>query len=491
MNRRLAWTLLAVLVPAAFAAGYWSSLRGLASGREGERKVLYYVDPMNPGFRSDKPGTAPCGMPLEPVLAEEEPAGNRAEARLASMPPGTVNVRPDRQQLIGMRVETVDRRPVTREMRLPGRVAPDERRVYRLYSVTEGWIREISPATTGSIVKADELLASYYSQEVLGPEAAYIYALEALDRFLASGTATPEQIELNRKNVRTNRQVLLNLGMGPTQIDEVARTREAAQTVQLRSPASGFVLSRNVSLGRWFDRTTELYVIADLSRVWILADAFEHEGSYVRPGMKAEVRLAGSSASLEATVSRVLPQFDPATRTLKVRLEADNPGFVLRPEMFVDVELPVTLEATLAVPSSAVLDSGLQRIVFVDRGEGFFEPRRVETGWRFGDLVEITSGLMPGERVVVSGNFYLDSESRMRLASADTSRAESRDPVCGMKVEEERARSSGLISTHAGRTYSFCSAGCKKSFDEAPERFLSSRGGAFPGPGENSGRDHD
>jgi len=170
----------------------------------------------------------------------------------------------------------------------------------------------------------------------------------------------------------------------------------------------------------------------------------------------------------------VLPEFDAATRTLKVRLEAANPGFQLRPGMFVDVTVPVELGPALTVPKDAVLDSGSRQLVFVDKGEGMFEPRRVTTGWRYAGRVEIVKGLMEGERIVTSGNFLLDSESRMRSAGADPLAEVSIDPICGMEVEHARAKARGLTSVHDGETIYFCNSGCKESFDQDPDRYETS-----------------
>ena len=181
-------------------------------------------------------------------------------------------------------------------------------------------------------------------------------------------------------------------------------------------------------MGQRFDRTTELYVVADLERIWILADAFGDDAEHLDPGTRAEVRLVGRTDSTPAVVSQVLPQFDPATRTLKVRLEASNPRFALRPDMFVDVAVRITLPPALVVPDAAVSDSGLQKTVFVVRGEGVFERRPVKTGWRAGGFVEVVDGVAEGERVAVSGNFLLDSESRMRLAGGDSADAVPRPP---------------------------------------------------------------
>lgn len=201
-------------------------------------------------------------------------------------------------------------------------------------------------------------------------------------------------------------------------------------------------------------------------------------------------------------MSETVPQFDPATRTLKIRLEADNPDYELRPDMFVDVELPVRMPSGLSVPLDAVLDSGTQKRVFVDRDNGFFEPRQVETGWRFGDRIEIVKGLAAGERVVTSGTFLVDSESRLKLAAAGVSglqtdvakqhttieasdhpggasqaqadAARAKDPTCGMDVDKKNATASGNLLAYSGTTYYFYSSACEEKFQKEPERYLAS-----------------
>jgi Cu(I)/Ag(I) efflux system membrane fusion protein len=198
------------------------------------------------------------------------------------------------------------------------------------------------------------------------------------------------------------------------QREELARTRKVPNTIQIVSPVDGFVLARNVSPGLKFDRGFEFYRIADLRRVWVLADVFLQDAQQVHAGMRAQVLLREQHISLPAVITDILPQFDAVSRTLKIRLELDNPGFVLRPDMFVDVNLPVALPSSIVVPADAVIDSGLSKTVFVETGAGSFEQRQVQTGWRDGDRVEIVSGLSPGERIAVSGTFFLDSESRMR-----------------------------------------------------------------------------
>jgi YHS domain-containing protein len=221
-------------------------------------------------------------------------------------------------------------------------------------------------------------------------------------------------------------------------------------------------------LGQSFDPLEDLFTIADLDRVWVLADAFEGQEQFFKPGTRAIVAQPGAGRRFAAVVSAVPPRFDAATRTLKVRLDVANPGLLLRPDMLVDVELPVEIGPAIFVPKEAVLDSGTRRLVFVEQAEGVFVPRTVRTGRRLGEQVEIVGGLMEGEKVVTAGNFLLDSESRMRAAGASAAGA-ALDPICGMEVEETKARAQGLVSGHGGSTWFFCSAGCKQAFDRDPK----------------------
>jgi multidrug efflux pump subunit AcrA (membrane-fusion protein)/YHS domain-containing protein len=413
-------------------------------------------------------------MRLEPVYTDGDsslqPAGGGP-----SLPPGAVTVSPDRQQLIGIRIEEAQRRSGEHEMRLAGKVAVDENRTFTVNAAVDGWVREVFPISTGSMVSQDQSLATFYSKEFLPAQQNFFYALNSLDRVQKSEFGGPEQISLTNVQVWSNEDTLEGLGMGQTQIKELARTRKYSRNIVIRAPAAGFVLARNVSTGQRFQRGQELYRIADLRRVWILADVFGGEARYIRPGQRARVSLAGGDNVFRAMVSEVLPRFDPDTRTLKVRLELDNPSYALRPDMFVDVVFPVELPPAVTVPVDAVIDSGLRKTVYLDRGNGYFEPRVVETGWRLGDRVQITKGLEPGEHVVISGNFLIDSESRMRLTPASAASmaektAAEKDPVCGMDVDPKNPKA--VKTEHGGKTWYFCSDHCKKSFQADPGKYL-------------------
>jgi RND family efflux transporter MFP subunit len=281
--------------------------------------------------------------------------------------------------------------------------------------------------------------------------------------------------------------------MSDAQIQEMAETRLLPESINIVSPVDGFILARNISPGQHFEHSTEFYRIADLSRIWIVADIVGNEAQQFRPRSAVRVALSRGGKTLTARVSNVLPEVDPSTRTMKLRLEAENPGYVLRPDMFVDVELPMARPAGLTVPVDAVIDSGKEQRVYVERSAGMFEPRTVQVGWRFGDRVEIVKGLSEGERVVSSGTFLVDSESRLKSVQpapaapkqepqqklapkSNTGTAVSansvKDAACGMTIDKAKAVEEGHTVTRDGVTYYFCSDRCKRKFSEQPDHYL-------------------
>jgi RND family efflux transporter MFP subunit len=322
--------------------------------------------------------------------------------------------------------------------------------------------------TIGTLVKRSEVLATLYAPEVLTTAQGYLVALNAVERLT---TQDPNQIAAATSNLQRAEEALRSLGVSEGQIEELRAKRVSAPIITIASPVDGFILQRNVLVGQRVDRGSELYRIADLRRAWIFADVYENQLPFIQSGMKALVTAAQQNRQYQATVSAAQSIFDEATRTMKVRLETENPGFVLKPGMFVDVAFSIEMPATLAVPADAIVDTGLRKTLFVDRGNGFFEPRQIETGWRIGDQVEITKGLMPGERIVLSGTFLMDSESRMKAAAQGVFGAAVTDPVCGMEVDQKRAAAAGRKSEYNGATYYFCADDCKKQFDAAPGRF--------------------
>ena len=466
------------LAAVSFLGGSWYNNRK-TGGTQAGQQTLYYACPMHPHYKSEQPGDCPsCGMRLEPVYA-----GQAASSSSASLP-GAVHVSPEQQQLLGVRVAPAGMASGASQVRTVGRVVADERKIRYLTAAVDGWIEETFGNTTGAKVAKDELLATFYSPQGTSAQLAYINSLGYLSQFPAQ--EGPSRNLAASFTAQTALDGLRALGMSAAQIDALKNERQLAQSIRITSPAAGIVLARNVAPGKWIAKGTELYQIADLGQVWVLADLFENEARYVRPGQRVTVRYQGMSFAAKA--SEVTPQFDPATRTLKARFEAENPGYTLRPDMFVDVELHVSLPDAVTVPVDAVIDSGLKKTVYVAKGGGSFQPRLVETGWRFGDRIEITKGLLEGEQIAVSGNFLLDSESRMRTTTGpgdqgtggQGDRATRRpgdvviDPVCGMEISPAKAAGN---SEYKGTTYYFCSSQCKKDFDRNPEAVLKGKKG--------------
>ena len=440
-----------VLAAAGFGGGYWYAKRARADTAQtgpGGRKILYWHDPMHPSYKSDKPGIAPdCGMRLEPVYADEARGAARAEKKVAyyrdpqdpnyrsdkpginpetgndlvpfydEPAPGTINVSAERLQLIGVKFGTVESASTEHTIRAVGRVAFDETRISRINSKIEGWVEQLFADHVAQPVRAGEPLLTIYSPEMLASQQEYLLALRSRD--VLAGSTVPGVKSHTDSLIEASRRRLELFDISPAQIEQVRSTGKPVRTVTIHSPVSGIITERKVYPRMRIGPEMELYTIADLSRVWVLADVFEYEARNIRVGMPATVNLANIGGALVAArVSHILPEVEPQTRTLKVRLDLPNPGQRLRPDMFVDVDFRIARGAAVSVPTEAVLDTGMKKTVYVDRGNGSLEPRQVQTGARFGDRVEIVSGLRAGERIVVSGNFLIDSESQMKAAAA-------------------------------------------------------------------------
>jgi RND family efflux transporter MFP subunit len=402
-----------LILSAGFAAGA-AYMRWRAPGQEasavpnGNRKILYWQDPMHPSYRSDKPGIAPdCGMRLEPVY----------ESDAANVPPDSVHIPAEKQQLIGVTYGTAEKASAAGVIRAVGKIAADETRISQVHSKIEGWIEEVNVDFVGKFVRRGDPLLTIYSPEMLASQQEFLLALEARETMRSSRTeGVADQMQ---SLVEASRRRLELWDLSGAQIDQAAASRQPVKTITLYSPATGYVTERNAFPGRKIDSNTALYTIVDLSRVWVMADIFEYEMGSIRPGQFALVKppyLPGMA--FRARVDYIQPQVDSMIRTLKARLNAENPGLHLKPDMAVDVEFQTHTGAVLSVPSEAVLDSGERKTVFVDLGGGYLQARQVETGRRIGDRIEITRGLTAGERIVTSGVFLIDSESRLKSAAA-------------------------------------------------------------------------
>ncbi len=469
-----------VLAAGLFFAGYVARQPQTVGSTDSVKPVaVTYTCPMHPQYTSDRPGDCPlCGMRLEPVAS----AGSKGQPALPAS--DAVVVERASRELIGIRTDEVRLQSSSDVLRVPGRIAVDQQRLYRIIAAADGWIVRLGDNTVGRFVKQDQLLGAYYTKDLLSAERLFLLSIPANEP-LPSLTKDFSQASI-RTSGSANPQFpidsLRGLGMDDLQIDEIHQSRTASPQVNIYSPAAGFVLERNVAPRQRFDKGAELYRIADITRVWVWTDIFEKDRQFLKPGAEATVVYQGRR--LKARMSDALPQFDQQSRTLKTRFELDNPGNLLQPDMFVDVELDVRMPPAMTVPADAVFDSGRRKTVFVDLGNGRYEARRVETGWRLGDRVEVTRGLMGGERVVASANFLLDSESRMKAASAGILNPES-DPVCGMEVDAKKAAAAGRTTTHDGHTHYFCSDECRKKFEAEPAKYVE-REGHQPAPAPTS-----
>jgi RND family efflux transporter MFP subunit len=429
-----------------FGYGRWYSTR---SAPKAGRKILYYVDAMHPWYKSDKPGIAPdCGMKLEPVYADgtmgtarevptrkilryrdpQDPAytsdkpglnpatGNKLEPVYADQAPtpDAIRISAEKQQLIGIRYGTPEWSSEGQAIRFAGRIVPDETRVTRVHAKVDGWIERVSVDFTGQLIQRGQPLLTLYSPELLASQQELLLATKA--KGLMQHSSMAESAVNSAALVEAARHRLELWDLSRSEMDEIERSGKPIKSITLYSPAGGYVTSRNAFPSQRVTPETELYAITDLSRVWVMADVFEADAPQIRLGQAATIILPGTSSTLPARVAYVQPQIDRATRTLKVRLELANPGLRLKPDMFVDVLMQIGAGRRLTVPTEAVLDSGTTKTVFLGLGNGFFEPRQVETGQRIGDRVEIVKGLRPGERIVISAAFLLNSESQLKSA---------------------------------------------------------------------------
>ena len=442
-----------LVAAALLSAGYFAG-RGLhpvsleplvVKASSGPHAVLYYVDPMHPAYRSEHPGTAPdCGMDLVPVYAGAEPTRVTGGVRLS----------PGQEQAIRLQTEVVQAASAAHIVHTAGRVTPDESRTYRISAGVDGWVRRVFSDRTGTQVKRGQALAAFYSKDISAPQQAYLYALDSSEHLKLAPPTQAQSLDLATQQLSTASDNLQFVGMGQTQMQELSRTRREFFDINLTAPAGGQILERHVDVGQRFMKGELLYRIANLDRVWVVADIQQADEAIFGATAKARIRLEGRPP-LEAQVASTPPQFDEQGRTGKLRLEVNNPLGVLIPGSIVSVDLEARVRPALTVHAGAVLDSGTKSRVFLALGGGEYELRDVETGWQEGDRVEIRSGLKQGDRVVTTGAFLLDSESRMKSSTTQVADAE-----CGMKIERSAARRLEGKDT----TYYFCSEGCERKY---------------------------
>lgn len=374
-----------------------------------ERKILYWYDPMHPSYTSDKPGIAPdCGMKLVPKYADEMEA-------MKDMAPGTIRLSTEKQQMIGVRTEEAKIVSLKKTIRTVGRIDYDETRIARVHTKIPGWIEKVYVDYVGQIVKKGQPLFTIYSPELVATQEEFLLALKARGQLVESRF---EEVARGAESLLASTRRRLELwDITDEQIERLARTGEVQKTLTLYAPVDGVVLKRNAYEQMRITADTNVYEIADLSTIWVYADIYEYEMPLIKEGQPATMKLAYfPGETFRGKIVYVYPYLEGKTRTLKVRMEFPNPDLKLRPDMYADVEIDVPLGKSLVVSEEAVIDTGMRQFVFVDRGNGYFEPRDVKLGLKVDDHYQILEGLKPGERVVTSANFLIDSESRLSAA---------------------------------------------------------------------------
>ena len=370
-----------------------------------DRKILYWVAPMNPTYIRHKPGKSPMGMDLVPVYADQVSAGP------------TIHIDPVTLQDMGVKTATVKRETLTKAIRAVGIVTYKEPQQYSINSKIGGWVERLDVDETGQFVKKGQPMLEIYSPDLVSAQQEYLLALHG--EATLKGSPFPEIAQGGKSLLAASYRRLKYWDISDRQIAELKKTGKVRKTLTLYAPYSGIVTVKRVNEGMSVKAGMELFQISDISSVWVDAEVYEYELPWLKPGQDARVEFPYTpQKSLTGKISFIYPYVDPKTRTTRVRLSFPNPGDDLKPNMYVNVHLQAQkVENALVVPTDAILDSGIKQTVFVALGDGKFEPRQVKVGLQGDDgMTQILQGLAPGEQVVIDGEFMLDSESQLKEA---------------------------------------------------------------------------
>ena len=431
MNNKIIFTTALTLI-IGVAAGYL-----LASTKEigsqvsveqaaSEKKPLFYRNPMNPNVTSPLPSKDQMGMDYIPVYADGG-AGS-------DMPAGTVTIDPVTEQNIGVRTAIAERKTLSRTIRSVGRITYNEERVTRLHPKVEGWVEKLFIDKTGERVKKDTMLLSIYSPQLMATEEEYLLALNNAESLKESPFKDIRDGAASLK--RSARERLELFDVPAHQIEELERTRKVKKNLHIHSPFDGVIMKIGAREGQRITPQTELYMIADLSKIWTIVDLYEDDMPWVRVGDMAEMKVSGvPGKTFTGKVTYIYPYLEAKTRTVKIRLEFDNHDFELKPEMFANVTVKASKKIdAVVIPSEAIIRTGAREQVFVRHGAGKFEPRIVTVGISADGETQIIDGVKAGEEVVASSQFLIDSESKLREATAKMLEASESKPEMKMDM---------------------------------------------------------
>jgi RND family efflux transporter MFP subunit len=375
------------------------------SGQSGEKKIAYYKDPMHPWYTSEKPGKAPdCGMDLVPVYEGE------SDAKGIKIDPTTV-------QNIGVKVEDVVKRKLNKVIRTIGKIDYDERRVFSVNSKVMGWVEKLYVDYTGKLVRKGEPMMDLYSPELVTTQEEYLQALNYQKKLQRS--SLEEAKKGSDDLIQSARRRLLNWDIPESEIQALEQRGAPKKTMTIYSPADGIVMEKMVRPGQNVMVGMELYKIADLSTVWVLADIYQYELPWIRLGQSVDIELSYlPGRSFKGTITYIYPYLSEETKTAKVRIQVHNTASIdLKPDMFATVKIlsPLSLEAVV-VPDQAIIRSGERNIAVIALGGGYFDPREVKLGVQSEGYVQVLDGIKEGEKIVISSQFLIDSESNLKAA---------------------------------------------------------------------------
>jgi len=361
---------------------------------------------------SEHEGHTPDAVPPE---AKPETAGEQETP--------TIEIPPEKQQLIGVKIAEVSVKPLRKIIRTVGRIEYDERKIATVNTKIEGWVERLYVDYTGRYVKKGEALAEIFSPELIATQQELINALkwETQGKEIKDGS-NPTLPPLGKmfsadaaKLLEASKQRLRLWDINEEQIKKIEETGKPIRTLTIYSPVSGYVVQKMALQGMKVMPGEKLFDVADLSTLWILADIYELDIFLVKPGQSAKITLSYSpDKEFFSRIDYIYPAISPTTRTAKVRFEIPNYGGRLKPQMFTNIEIRIDLGKKLAIPDDAVIDTGTRRVVYVDKGDGYFEPREIKLGVRAEGLSEIIMGLKAGEKVAASATFLIDSEAQLK-----------------------------------------------------------------------------
>ena len=472
-----------VVAVIAGGGGYWLGNKGTASngtsgpavtagtatpvgagGVKKERKLLFYRNPMGLPDTSPTPKKDPMGMDYVAVYEGEEDSGNSGDPASANQ----IKISTEKVQKLGVRSEAAQLRSLDRTVRAAGRIEPDERRTYAISPKFEGYVERLHVNVTGQAVGKGQALFEVYSPELVSAQREYAIAAQGVDSLKEAGG----QAQAGMKQLAESSLLRLkNWDISEAQVKALTQSGETKRTLTFRSPVSGIVTEKKAVQGMRFMPGEELYQVTDLSAVWVIADVFEQDIGLIKMGAQAKVRInAYPNKLFEGKVSYVYPTLNAATRTVPVRVQLANPGMLLKPAMFAQVELPVSAKgAVVTVPVSAVIDSGTRQIVLLEKGEGRFEPREVKLGARSDTSIEIIEGVKEGERVVIASNFLIDAESNLKAAVGGFGHtAHGAAPKEGAEAEKAVSAAKGVSHRASGRIDDFDPKNGTASIEHGP-----------------------